>query len=94
MPFGSEPREPGVALALSGGGFRAVLFHVGALWRLNEVGVLPKLSRISSVSGGSIAAGLLALRWKNLQFQGGVAGNFGDEVVAPLRRFCGRTIDV
>lgn len=94
MPFGSEPREPGVALALSGGGFRAVLFHIGALWRLNEVGVLPRLSRISSVSGGSIASGLLALRWKKLQFQGGVATNFGDEVVAPLRRFCGMTIDV
>lgn len=94
MPFGSEPREPGVALALSGGGFRAVLFHVGALWRLNELGVLPRLSRVSSVSGGSIASGLLALRWKKLQFQGGVAANFGDEVVAPLRRFCGKTIDV
>lgn len=94
MPFGSEPREPGVALALSGGGFRAVLFHIGALWRLNEVGVLPRLSRISSVSGGSIASGLLALRWQKLQFQGGVATNFGDEVVAPLRRFCGMTIDV
>jgi len=94
MPFGSEPREKGVALALSGGGFRAVLFHVGALWRLNEVGALPQLARISSVSGGSIVAGLLAVRWKRLQFQGGVATNFGEEVVAPLRRVCSTGLDV
>ncbi len=34
---------PGIALALSGGGFRATLFHLGSLWRLNEMGWLPKL---------------------------------------------------
>lgn len=43
-------------LALSGGGYRAMLFHVGALWRLNELGELGRLTHISSVSGGSIAA--------------------------------------
>ena len=31
--------EEGVALALSGGGYRAMLFHVGAICRLNEVGL-------------------------------------------------------
>src|SRR3712207_6451849 len=30
--------EDGVALCLSGGGSRALLYHVGALWRLNELG--------------------------------------------------------
>jgi NTE family protein len=95
MPFGSEPRVEGIALALSGGGFRAVLFHVGVLRRLNEMGILGKLARISSVSGGSIASGLLAVRWKNLRFDGqGVAGNFEAEVEAPLRSFCSRNIDV
>ena len=49
------------ALALSGGGFRATLFHCGALLRLNELGYLTKISRISSVSGGSIASGMLAV---------------------------------
>jgi hypothetical protein len=34
-----------------------MLFHLGALWRLNEVGLLRGLVRISSVSGGSITAG-------------------------------------
>src|SRR5450759_332486 len=51
--------EPGIGLALSGGGFRAMLFHAGALLRLNELGVLSRVARISSVSGGSIAAGYL-----------------------------------
>src|SRR5215475_2295356 len=47
-PFdGASNPEPGIALCLSGGGYRAMLFHLGALWRLNEWGYLPKLSRIS-----------------------------------------------
>ena len=41
-----RPRQ-GVALCLSGGGYRAMLFHVGALWRLNELGWLPRLDRVS-----------------------------------------------
>jgi NTE family protein len=49
-----KPPMPGIALCLSGGGFRAMLFHLGTLWRLNEFGYLPKLKLISSVSGGSI----------------------------------------
>jgi NTE family protein len=94
MPFGTEPREKGVGLALSGGGFRATLFHLGALWRLNELGWLPKLDRISSVSGGSITSGLLAVRWTGLQFVEDVAENFVTIIVDPLRRFCERDIDL
>ena len=43
-----EPASPpaqGTALCMSGGGYRAMLFHVGVLWRLNEAGLLPKLAR-------------------------------------------------
>ena len=50
-----------LGLCLSGGGYRAMLFHAGALRRLNEAGLLEKLDMVSSVSGGSIAAGLLAV---------------------------------
>ncbi len=67
MPFGTEEPNPGVGLALSGGGFRATLFHCGALWRLAELGYLGRLSRISSVSGGSITAGELAVKWATLE---------------------------
>ncbi|MEJ8810338.1 patatin-like phospholipase family protein [Variovorax ureilyticus] len=95
MALRDETRKEGIALALSGGGFRAVLFHVGVLRRLNELGVLARLARISSVSGGSITAGHLALRWSHLGFDANAqASNFIDEVEAPLRDFCSRNIDV
>jgi NTE family protein len=91
---GAEKLEPGVALCLSGGGYRAMLFHVGALWRLNELGFLPKLDRVSSVSGGSIAGAALGRRWGRLQFDGdGIAQAFTAEVVAPVRRLASTTID-
>ena len=88
------PPDRGIALCLSGGGYRAMIFHVGALWRLNEAGYLPRLARVSSVSGGSITAGVLGLKWSRLAFDGaGVADGFGTEVVEPLRALAGRTID-
>jgi NTE family protein len=60
--------ENGTALCLSGGGYRAMLFHLGALWRLYELGLLRTIKRISSVSGGSITAGVLGLNWSKLSF--------------------------
>ena len=94
MPFGVEEVERGVGLALSGGGFRATLFHSGVLWRLDELGFLEKLDRISSVSGGSITAGALATRWAGLRFAGSAGANLRETVIAPLRAFCHRTVDV
>ena len=94
-PMGTQPgRKPGIGLTLSGGGFRATLFHIGALWRINELGLFPELREITSVSGGSIMAAFLGLRWSRLHFKGQVARNFEDEVAAPLRRFCSTTIDI
>jgi NTE family protein len=90
-----SPPRPGIGLCLSGGGYRAMLFHVGAFWRLNEFGYLPKLDRISSVSGGSITAGLLGLHWSSLAFdQNGVAQNFEQQFITPIREFAGTTTDV
>ena len=84
----------GVALCLSGGGYRAMLFHLGALWRLNELGWLLRLNRVSSVSGGSITNGVLALAWNRLEFDDrGIARAFHDELVDPIRRFANLTID-
>ena len=80
-------------LALSGGGFRATLFHLGAIWRLNEMAMLPEVGRVSSVSGGSIVAGLLAVRWRRLRFEDRVAVNFSEEIVEPVWQFCSRNID-
>jgi NTE family protein len=84
----------GIGLCLSGGGYRAMVFHVGVLWRLNELGYLPRLERVSSVSGGSITAGVLARAWSQWSFDGtGVAKSFEERLVAPIRDLAGRTID-
>ena len=53
-------RRRGLALCLSGGGYRATLFHLGAVRRLHELGILARVDTISSVSGGSLFAGILA----------------------------------
>ena len=42
--------EAGIGLCLSGGGYRAMLFHLGALWRLNELGYLQAAERASPAS--------------------------------------------
>src|SRR3954451_14873822 len=85
-------RQDGIALALSGGGYRAMVFHVGALLRLNEVGLLSKLARVSSVSGGSITSGALAVSWRELSFSNGVATNL-DIVVERVRAMAATTVD-
>lgn len=91
---GAEDLKPAAGLCLSGGGYRAMVFHVGVLWRLNELGWLAKLDRISSVSGGSITAGVLGLNWAKLGFgANGIASNFVDQVVTPIRKIAGKTID-
>lgn len=87
--------EDTIGLCLSGGGYRAMIYHVGAIIRLNELGFLPRIAEIASVSGGSISAGVLALRWQNLRFdENGRAGNLHEVFVAPLLRFAGKGIDI
>lgn len=94
MEPGERAPAPGIALCLSGGGYRAMVFHLGVLWRLNELGYLARLDRISSVSGGSITAALLGLKWAALEFDQGVARRLVEEVVDPIRAFACETIDV
>ncbi len=49
-----------IALALSGGGSRAIAFHLGCLRALNDRGVLPSINTISGVSGGAVIGALYA----------------------------------
>ncbi|HZH48957.1 MAG TPA: patatin-like phospholipase family protein, partial [Nitrospira sp.] len=44
-------------LAFSGGGIRSATFHLGILQALQEMGTLPKIDYLSTVSGGSYIAG-------------------------------------
>jgi predicted acylesterase/phospholipase RssA len=55
-----------VGLALSGGGFRASLFHLGVLARLAETNVLPSVEVLSTVSGGSIVGAYYYLEVQEL----------------------------
>jgi predicted acylesterase/phospholipase RssA len=55
-----------VGLALSGGGFRASLFHIGVLARLAECGVLRSVEVLSCVSGGSILGAFYYLKLRRL----------------------------
>jgi len=97
----TEPAKPGIGLCLSGGGYRAMLFHLGALWRLAELGFLSargvepfgRLERISSVSGGSITSAVLGMKWTRLRVdEPGLIDRFVDEVVEPIRALASRTV--
>lgn len=84
---GADGPQEGVAIALSGGGYRAMLFHTGVLWRLGQLGFFQdrpinqsksgiatpvgRLERISSVSGGSITSAVLALALDRLESSSG-----------------------
>ena len=48
-----------IALALSGGGFRATVFHLGVLSRLAVENQLENVNYLSTVSGGSLCTGLV-----------------------------------
>ncbi len=63
-PFNSGKYKLG--LALSGGGFRASLFHIGVLAQLAELDLLKSVSVLSTVSGGSIIGAAYYLKIKEL----------------------------
>lgn len=92
------PDDIRTGLALSGGGYRAMLYSLGSLWRLNELGWLRKIDMITSVSGGSILNGVLATRWAKLtwdpQGDGWVATNFSEQIAKPIRAMASQPIDV
>lgn len=77
------PRQPEparrVGLALSGGGARAIAFHLGCLRALHDRGILDQMSVISCVSGGSVIGAMYA--YSNEPFK-----DFDARVVAMLRR--------
>ncbi len=72
-----------------------MLFHVGTLRRLNETGRLATLTRVASVSGGSLVASRLGQVWPDLNFNSsGVAEGFHELVEKPLLALASTTIDV
>ena len=68
-----------VGLALSGGGSRAIAFHLGCLRALHDLGLLSRVQVISSVSGGSIISAMYAYSSDSFE-------EFDMRVVGVLRR--------
>jgi NTE family protein len=82
----------GLALCLSGGGFRAALFHLGALRRLNELGILSKVTTISSVSGGSILSAHLATTLNPWPPPGDIVDDWKERVEDRFCEFAGHNL--
>lgn len=72
-----------IGLALSGGGFRATLFHLGMIRFLRDANMLPNVTHITSVSGGSILGAHLVLNWSRYT---GTPEEF-DSAAAEILRF-------
>src|SRR3954471_8191178 len=60
----AHPSMKKFGLALSGGGFRATLYHLGLIRFFRDAGLLSNVTHITSVSGGSIMAAHLVLHWQ------------------------------
>ncbi len=81
------------ALAMSGGGFRATFAALGAIRLLAGTGHLADLRYTSSVSGGSVANGLLAVAWPQLRDRGFTADAVDELVLDPaVRRVSSRSL--
>ncbi|MEU6378987.1 patatin-like phospholipase family protein [Streptomyces sp. NPDC046909] len=82
-PAQPAPAAAPVAVTLSGGGFRATLAALGVLRFLSDARMMPELRYASSVSGGSIANGLLATHWPALKQRGFTTTAVDDLVIDP-----------
>jgi NTE family protein len=69
-----------IGLALSGGGSRAIAFHLGCLRALDDLGLLSRIGVLSTISGGSVIGAYFAYS-PGKNFAG-----FDDDVCQLLRR--------
>jgi len=82
--------QPSIALVLSGGGIRAMVFHLGVLKLLAERGLLERVERISTVSGGSLLVGLI---FQECQLAWPSSEAFLSVIYSSLRsRLCSRSL--
>lgn len=81
----TESSQPFITLALSGGGSRAMAFHLGCLRALHDRNLLHKVKVVSTVSGGSVIGACLAY-W-DIEFE-----EFDRRIVQILRNGFNRSI--
>ena len=76
--------EDKIRMTFSGGGFRATFYSLGAFRRLVELNLWEKVSRIDSVSGGSITAGAIMSALADGKFKN--IDDFDKRVTDPLKK--------
>jgi NTE family protein len=79
-----------IGMSLSGGGFRAVAYHLGALKKLRQMGILDKIDVISTVSGGSIVGACYGLHGEDFEkfesiLKAGVKNDIINHIIATPR---------
>jgi NTE family protein len=86
-----RPHDPGrvdgrptFAVTFSGGGFRATLAALGVVRFLADAGRLGDVRFVSSVSGGSIANGMIACAWPDLRRAGFSTEALDAQVIEPI----------
>ena len=84
---------PALTKAARPGGFRATLFHLGAIHRLFELGIAtrPDFDTITSVSGGSIAAAQWAIAEAQAKAENRPL-DFTRDIARPLQALTSRDI--
>jgi NTE family protein len=87
------PSGPTLGLTFSGGGFRATFAALGMLRYIADAGLLGSVRYVSSVSGGSIANGLLARHWPALRAERFTSAALQRLVIDPaIDRVSGRSL--
>jgi NTE family protein len=89
----ADENRTGTALCLSGGGFRAALFHLGAVRRLYELGILDQVDTIVSVSGGTMLAAFLADRCSTWYHRDLGPADWEAQIAAPFRAFTSQSLN-
>ena len=94
-PAAPAPSADPVAVTFSGGGFRATLASLGVVRLLADIGLLGEVRYLSSVSGGSVANGLVAVAWPTLRERGFSTDAVDELVIDPfVRRISRRSLKV
>lgn len=83
-PASPPASDDPLALTFSGGGFRATLAALGVARAVADIGSLGDVRYLSSVSGGSVANGLIAVRWPELRSAGFSSSAFDELVIDPF----------
>jgi NTE family protein len=89
----ADAQRDGIALCLSGGGFRAALFHLGAVRRLYEIGLLDRVRTIAATSGGTVLSAFLAARCEVWRHQGLSTAEWERSISVPFRSVASKNLN-